>query len=50
MKKGKVDQYKDENFFKNFVVAEDWDGFKKAMEESNIQDKELILQRIVNAL
>ena len=36
MKKGKVDQYKDENFFKNFVVAEDWDGFKKAMEESNI--------------
>lgn len=44
MKKGKVDQYKDENFFKNFVVAEDWDGFKKAMEESNIQDKELILR------
>ena len=29
MKKGKVEQYKDENFFKNFVVAEDWDGFKK---------------------
>ena len=44
MKKGKVEQYKDENFFKNFVVAEDWDGFKKAMEESNIQDKELILR------
>ena len=44
MKKGKVEQYKDENFFKNFVVAEDWDGFKKAMEESNIQDNELILR------
>ena len=44
MKKGKVEQYKDENFFKNFVVAEDRDGFKKAMEESNIQDKELILR------
>ena len=44
MKKGKVEQYKDENFFKDFVVAEDWDGFKKAMEESNIQDKELILR------
>ena len=44
MRKGKVEQYKDENFFKKFVVAEDWDGFKKAMEESNIQDKELILR------
>lgn len=44
MKKGKVEQYKDENFFKDFVVAEDWDGFKKAMEGSNIQDKELILR------
>ena len=44
MKKGKVAQYKDENFFKKFVVAEDWDGFKKAMEASNIQDKELILR------
>lgn len=44
MKKGKVEQYKDENFFKNFVVAEDWEGFKKAMEASNIQDKELILR------
>lgn len=44
MKKGKVEQYKDENFFKDFVVVEDWDGFKKAMEESNIQDKELILR------
>ena len=32
MKKSKVEQYKDENFFKKFVVAEDWDGFKKAME------------------
>ncbi|WP_065218769.1 MULTISPECIES: tetratricopeptide repeat protein [Butyricimonas] len=44
MKKSKVEQYKDENFFKKFVVAEDWDGFKKAMEASNIQDKELILR------
>lgn len=44
MRKGKVQQYKDEDFFKKYVVAEDWDGFKKAMEESNIQDKELILR------
>ncbi|MDR2413775.1 MAG: hypothetical protein LBD64_02160 [Odoribacteraceae bacterium] len=26
------------------VVPEDWEGFQKAMEESNIQDKELILR------
>jgi len=44
MKKNKVEQYKDENFFKKYVVAEDWEGFQKAMEASNIQDKELILR------
>ena len=26
------------------MVAEDWEGFKKAMEESNVRDKELILR------
>ena len=26
------------------VTAEDWEGFQKAMEESNIQDKELVLR------
>jgi len=26
------------------TTAEDWDGFQKAMEESNIQDKELVLR------
>lgn len=44
MKKNKVDEYKDLDFFKKYVVAEDWEGFKKAMEESNIRDKELILR------
>lgn len=44
MKKNKVDEYKDLDFFKKYVVAEDWDGFKKAMEASNIRDKELILR------
>lgn len=44
MRKNKVDEYKDMDFFKKYVVAEDWDGFKKAMEASNIQDKELILR------
>lgn len=44
MKKNKIDEYKNLDFFKKYVVAEDWDGFKKAMEESNIRDKELILR------
>ena len=44
MKKNKVEEYKDLDFFKKYVVAEDWEGFKKAMEASNIQDKELILR------
>ena len=44
MKKIKVDEYKNLDFFKKYVVAEDWEGFKKAMEESNIRDKELILR------
>ena len=42
--KNKVEEYKDLDFFKKYVVAEDWEGFKKAMEESNIRDKELILR------
>lgn len=44
MKKNKLEEYKDLDFFKKYVVAEDWDGFKKAMEASNIRDKELILR------
>lgn len=44
MKKDKLDEYKDVDFFKKYVVAEDWEGFKKAMEASNIRDKELILR------
>ena len=44
MKKNDVEQYKDEEFFKKYVVAEDWEGFKKAMEESDIQDKDLVLR------
>lgn len=44
MKKNKVEEYKDLDFFKKYVVAEDWEGFKKAMEASSIRDKELILR------
>ena len=40
----KIEEFKSEEFFKSLVTAEDWDGFKKLMEESNIQDKELILR------
>ncbi|MGB5989040.1 MAG: hypothetical protein WBG43_04820 [Marinifilaceae bacterium] len=41
---GRVAEFKSEDFIKSLVTAEDWDGFKKLMEESNIQDKELILR------
>lgn len=44
MKKNNVEEYNNLDFFKKYVVAEDWDGFKKAMEESDIRDKELILR------
>ncbi len=33
-----------EDFYKTQVTAEDWDGFKSAMEASTIKDKELILR------
>ncbi|MCQ2310889.1 MAG: tetratricopeptide repeat protein [Paludibacteraceae bacterium] len=38
MKKDKVDAA-----IASDVTAEDWEGFQKAMEESNIQDKDLVL-------
>ena len=34
----------DADVLKKYIVAEDWDGFKKALEASNIQDKDLILR------
>lgn len=39
MKKDKVDAEIEAN-----TTAEDWEGFQKAMEESNIQDKDLVLR------
>ena len=39
MKKNKIDQAIESN-----ITAEDWDGFKAAMENSNIQDKDLVLR------
>jgi hypothetical protein len=44
LKKSKVEQIAQEGFLAKKYTAEDWDGFKKLMESSNIQDKELILR------
>ncbi len=33
-----------DSLYKVTTTAEDWDGFKKLMEESNIQDKDLVLR------
>jgi tetratricopeptide (TPR) repeat protein len=44
LKKSKVEQIAQDGFLSKKYTAEDWDGFKKLMESSNIQDKELILR------
>lgn len=43
-KKHKVEAGTNEAFYNKVTTAEDWDGFKKAMEASSIPDKELILR------
>ncbi len=43
-KKMKVDSATREGFYNKVTTAEDWDGFKKAMEASTIPDKDLILR------
>ncbi len=43
-KKMKVDTASKDAFYKKVTTAEDWDGFKKAMEASSIADKDLILR------
>ena len=44
LNKKKIAEAKNADFFKQYITAEDWEGFQQAMEESNIQDKELILR------
>lgn len=44
MKKAKIELPDDENFLSMLTTPEDWDGFKTLMEESDIQDKDLILR------
>ena len=43
-KDNKITEAEAADFLKTLTTPEDWDGFKKLMEESNIQDKELILR------
>lgn len=44
LKRSKVEVPEDGDFFKLLTTPEDWDGFKTLMEESDIQDKDLILR------
>lgn len=37
----------DSNFFKSLVTEEDWDGFKTAVQNSNLADKDMII-RVIN--
>jgi Flp pilus assembly protein TadD len=41
---GKIDAAKTEGFFDEKTTAEDWDGFQTAVQNSTIQDKDLILR------
>jgi tetratricopeptide (TPR) repeat protein len=40
----KVEAANEPDFFDEMTTAEDWDGFKTAVQNSNIQDKDLILR------
>jgi len=44
LKKAKVELPEDEELFSMLTTPEDWDGFKKLMEDSDVQDKDLILR------
>ena len=42
--KNKIAEAKEEGFYNTETTAEDWEGFKRLMEQSDIADKELILR------
>lgn len=44
LEKADLSEAQTEDFLKVLSTPEDWDGFKKLMEESDIQDKDLILR------
>jgi tetratricopeptide (TPR) repeat protein len=39
-----IEEFKAEDFLKTDVTVEDWEGFKKAVAESNLADKDMILR------
>ena len=43
-RKNRIDAAKADDFFAKLGKGEDWDGFKSAMEASDIKDKELIIR------
>ena len=44
LNRDKVKKHKEAGFWKEYVVAEDWEGLKKALETSDIRDKDLIIR------
>lgn len=44
LRRDKVEQAQTEDFFATLTTPEDWEGFKELVQESNIEDKELILR------
>ena len=44
LKKDKVKAAKEDKFFNGKSTPEDWEGFKKLMQQSNIKDKDLVLR------
>ncbi len=44
LRKAKIEPGSDEEFFSLLVTPEDWEGFKELMQQSDVQDKELILR------
>ncbi len=44
LKKDMVNAGKEESFYNKVTTAEDWEGFKRLMEASDIKDKDLILR------
>ena len=44
LKRAEVEEAEVEGFYSLKSTAEDWDGFKKLMQESDIEDKDLILR------
>jgi Flp pilus assembly protein TadD len=44
LRRAKVDAAKEDGFYTEIGKGEDWDGFKSALQSSDIKDKELILR------